>query len=117
MEISAGDFRRQGDIALVRSSLTELPESAVRVDQEVIHVGEGTNTHRLAGLGTLWADSTVMVADRPIEIQWIVVEEGEGAEAIHEEHTAQPMEPGIWEVVKQRQLNPQNFAEVVQVND
>ena len=98
-EEATGLVHRQGDVALVK--VDALPAGARKVEAEgpvILAHGEVTgHAHRIETPGaTLYREGTktYLTADQLLELT-------------HEEHTTQQIEPGVYEVRRQREYSPQ----------
>lgn len=101
---------RQGDVALVR--VASLPPGAEREPIEgeriILAAGEVTGHHHAISVLDR-PDLQVWSADK---IRFLVVGD-DTAELVHEEHTAQPVEPGTYEIRHQREYHPEEVRRVV----
>ena len=84
----------QGDILLIRRA--ELPKGAKPIKSRIIAEGEATgHNHALVG--------EAQVYEVAPDILWVVAED---ATLTHQEHGHIAVEPGIWEVRRQREFDP-----------
>jgi hypothetical protein len=83
---------RQGDILLVK--VDKLHEGFKKAKTNIVAEGEITGHHH-----RLFGDADVMVADNNDMAVWVVGP----AELVHEEHAAITLEPGAYEVRRQRE--------------
>lgn len=101
---------RQGDVLLVAMEETTLPEEAQVLpndgDRVVLAYGEVTgHAHALSDkVATLYQAATATI-----------LEAREGAVLRHEEHTAIALPVGLYRVIRQRELTPED--EIRQVAD
>ena len=82
---------RQGDVVL--REISHLPEQAQATDERVLAYGETTgHTHRLEGRGRVWRQDTrlYLVLEQPSQV-------------VHEDHRTVTVEPGLYEVIGQRE--------------
>lgn len=85
-------MKRQGDILLVKTEISELTEKVERVESGVIAEGEVTgHAHKVVG-GTLTSQYGVLR-----------VVASEGTKVVHDEHADLELEPGIWLVRNQEE--------------
>lgn len=98
---------RQGDVLLVKTGMTDVPEEAVKETAErrvVLAYGEVTgHAHAIdiahAGLYQ-WKNQRLLEA-KP------------GATLVHEEHSAIDLEPGVYQVIQQREYEPGSSRPVI----
>lgn len=84
---------RQGDV-LVRK-IEKLPKRVMKLETDIIVMGEATgHAHRIEH-GTLFRSGSTMF-----------IQADAGAVLVHEEHAPIELEPGIYEVVRQREFDP-----------
>ena len=84
----------QGDVLLIRRKT--LPEGAKRLKTRVLAEGEATgHNHALVGEAEVYEVGPGVL--------WVVAEE---AVLTHQEHGRVTVEPGVWEVRRQRELDP-----------
>lgn len=87
---------RQGDVLLRRASIS-LPSDATTVQDKILARGETTgHSHRIEGQARVVRSGNG---------QLLVQVDGEAA-LVHEEHGRIDLEPGIYEVVGQREYDP-----------
>jgi hypothetical protein len=92
---------RQGDVLFVR--IAELPEETlVQRKSHIIVEGESTgHAHRLLqGIILESATGIYLKADQPTEV-------------VHEEHHTIALEPGYWQVIRQREYTPEGIRQVM----
>jgi len=84
---------RQGDV-LVRK-IEKLPKKVRKLEEDIIVMGEATgHAHRIQN-GTLFLSGSTMY-----------LQADAGATLVHEEHAPIELDPGIYEVVRQREFDP-----------
>lgn len=86
--------QRQGDVLVTRAA--ELPAGAKQTKTLTVAYGEATGHHH-----TLTAGEVYLFGDQ----QWVVVPEG-GAELRHQEHGALVLDPGVYQVDLQVEVDP-----------
>jgi hypothetical protein len=89
---------RQGDLLLKK--VEKLPKRARTVKSDVILEGEATgHVHRIMDgeLFRFWSQSSG---------EQLFVKADKGAMLVHEEHAAIELDPGIYEVIRQREYDP-----------
>jgi hypothetical protein len=94
---------RQGDVLLRK--VADLPDGFKKAKSNIVAEGEATgHNHRLEG-------GDVMVKGREMMV-WVVGPDP--AELVHEEHAAIGIEPGVYEVIRQREeaLNSWGWSNV-----
>lgn len=85
---------RHGDLLI--TCVAALPEGAKRVKTKVLAEGEATgHAHRLEGHGTLYLSNGQLTLRATKE-----------AAVVHEEHARITLPPGIYEVRRQREYQP-----------
>lgn len=92
---------RQGDVLFVK--IAELPEETlVQRKSHVIVEGESTgHAHRLTiGMILDGSTGTYLKADQETQV-------------VHEEHNTIKLEPGYWEVIRQREYHPEGIRQVM----
>ena len=92
---------RQGDVLFVK--IAELPEETlVQRKSRVIVEGESTgHAHRLTIGAILEGRAGIYLkADKPTEV-------------VHEEHNTIALEPGYWQVIRQREYRPEGIRQVM----
>ena len=96
---------RQGDILFRK--VESLPRKPRKLKTDIIVKGEATgHAHRIEH-GTLFMSGAVMF-----------IEADKGATIVHEEHAPIELEPGIYEVVRQREFDPNvNYDQAPYVED
>ena len=94
---------RQGDVLIVRIDEHELPEELQLCASQVIVEGEVTgHAHRLAE-GRILRD-----AQNRVFLECLVA-----TQVVHEEHQAIRLEPGYYQVIRQREYSPEAIRLVV----
>jgi hypothetical protein len=94
-------MKRQGDLLFMKSALNDFPSPFVQKDG-VIEKGEiSGHAHRLEG-GQVVTAQGVTYCQVP-----------NGGRVVHEEHDAIELEPGIWEVRRQREYVGPNEEQTV----
>jgi hypothetical protein len=92
---------RQGDVLFIK--VAELPEvTFVQRKTNVIVEGESTgHAHRLT-IGTILEGRAglYLKADQPTEV-------------VHEEHHTIKLEPGYWQIIRQREYAPEGIRQVM----
>ena len=84
---------RQGDVLLKK--IKSLPKKVKKLDTDIIVKGEATgHAHRLQNGTIYWRRNTMFIKANT------------GASIVHEEHAPIELEPGIYEVVRQREFDP-----------
>lgn len=91
---------RQGDVLI--SQITKLPDNLEKLDHKIVAHGESGHFHRLEK-GTIYETKT---AER-----LMFIEIKEPTKIVHEEHKAIRIEPGFYEVKREREFDP--FADVI----
>ena len=96
---------RQGDVLLRK--VESIPEDAKPSDDDIILKGEATgHAHRIVN-GTIFTRSS-----------WprnqMYVEASAGATLVHEEHKTIQIEPGFYEVIRQREYDPKSTSRFVE---
>lgn len=86
--------KRQGDVLITRAA--ELPAGAQKAKTRTVAYGEATGHHH-----TLTAGEVYLVGNQ----QWVVVPES-GAELRHQEHGALVLDPGVYQVDLQIEVDP-----------
>ncbi len=102
---------RQGDVLLRR--LDALPEDAVRFPLEgpfVLAHGEETGHAHV-----LQDSEAVLYRLQPHGQRYVVLERA--ASLFHEEHPPVTVEPGVWEILTQREYVPERPGHTVDVRD
>ena len=95
---------RQGDVLLRK--VESIPEDAKPSDDDIILKGEATgHAHRIVN-GTIFTRSSW-----PIQM---FVEASAGATLVHEEHESILIEPGFYEVIRQREYDPKSRSRFVE---
>ncbi|MFX1284652.1 MAG: hypothetical protein ACFFB5_13415 [Promethearchaeota archaeon] len=90
---------RQGDLLLKK--VKSLPKRAKSVKSDVILEGEATgHAHRIMDgeVFRFWSQTS---GDQ------LFVKASKGATLVHEEHATIDLEPGIYEVIRQREYDPE----------
>ena len=88
---------RQGDLLLRK--VEKLPKQAKRIKSDVILEGEATgHAHRIMDgeLFRFWSQSG----------EQLFVKADKGAMLVHEEHASIELVPGLYEVIRQREYDP-----------
>ncbi|MFX1450650.1 MAG: hypothetical protein ACFFCM_07410 [Promethearchaeota archaeon] len=84
---------RQGDVLVKK--IEKLPKRLKKLDTDVIVMGEATgHAHRLQN-GSIYIYGSQMY-----------LEVYNGGALVHEEHSPIELEPGIYEVIRQREFDP-----------
>lgn len=87
-------MHRQGDVLFVK--VADLPPSLVEQKSDVLVEGEATgHAHRLT-TGQIWQTSSGQLFLSAVAESKIV----------HEEHAPIELEPGYWQVIRQREYSP-----------
>lgn len=112
---------RHGDVMLVKIDQLPEKETLKRKADNVLEYGEVSgHSHQLVGPeGTIavYSDTETEQTADYVEIDASLLEvPGATVELIHEEHNTIELEPGFYEVRRQRELNPYDQA-VRQVMD
>ncbi len=103
---------RQGDIYFTR--VDNVPEKTTVVEDGVIARGEVTgHTHQLINKATAVLNAAV-IANQLLKTEdnKLFVYARQPAQIGHEEHTEIILEPGYWEVTRQREYTPQGLRQV-----
>jgi hypothetical protein len=88
-------MHRQGDVLFVK--VADLPPAVVEHKSDVLVEGEATgHAHRLTE-GHVWQTHEGVLYLRAVA----------GSKIVHEEHAALSLEPGYWQVIRQREYSPQ----------
>lgn len=88
-------MHRQGDVLFVK--VAELPSGVVERKNDVLVEGEATgHAHRLTE-GQIW-----QTREGVLFLSAVV-----GSKIVHEEHTPIELEPGYWQVIRQREYSPE----------
>lgn len=94
-------MHRQGDVLFVKVST--LPEDLTERKNNVLVEGEVTgHAHRLSA-GEIWQTKEGMLFLAAVA----------GSQVVHEEHHAIDLEPGYWQVIRQREYSPEAIRWVV----
>lgn len=94
---------RQGDILLKK--IETMPDSVKESEDDVILKGEATgHAHRIVN-GTIFTRSGT---------NQMYIEASVGAELVHEEHNTIPLEAGLYEVIRQREYDPDILSRYVE---
>jgi len=94
-------MHRQGDVLFVK--VADLPPELVERKSDVVVEGEATgHAHRLTA-GQIWQTR---------EGQLFLSAAG-GASIVHEEHGPIELEPGYWQVIRQREYSPEEIRWVM----
>jgi hypothetical protein len=85
---------RQGDLLFKR--IKSLPKKAKKRETDIILRGEATgHAHRIENGIIYWIGAE------------IYIDAGAGTMIVHEEHASLKLEPGYYEVIRQREYDPQ----------
>ena len=96
---------RQGDVLLKK--IETIPEGAQPTNDDVILRGEATgHAHRLVN-GTIFTRTS-------FPTNQMYVEAKVGAALVHEEHSTIEIEPGLYEVIRQREYDPKSRTRFVE---
>jgi hypothetical protein len=96
---------RQGDILLKK--IETIPVGVQPSNDDVILRGEATgHAHRIVN-GTIFTRSRFPTEEMYVEAKV-------GAALIHEEHSTIPIEPGFYEVIRQREYDPKSQSRFVE---
>lgn len=91
----ASVMHRQGDVLFVK--IADLPAELIKHQSDVLVEGEVTgHAHRLTA-GQIWQTREGVLYLR------VVV----GSQIVHEEHAPLELEPGYWQVIRQREYRPE----------
>jgi hypothetical protein len=86
-------MHRQGDVLFVK--VADLPKALVERTDDVLVEGEATgHAHRLSE-GRLWQTHEGQLYVHAVA----------GSKIVHEEHASLVLEPGYWQVIRQREYN------------
>ncbi|MBV9228137.1 MAG: hypothetical protein JOZ18_02400 [Chloroflexi bacterium] len=88
-------MHRQGDVLFVK--VADLPPALIEQTRGVLVEGEATgHAHRLT-------------AGRVYQTRegWLFLEAVAGSNIVHEEHAPIELEPGYWQVIRQREYSPE----------
>ena len=104
---------RQGDVLLVK--VAEVPAHAVRVAQRPDHrvilaEGEATGHHHAVTCdrATLLVEEAEAIAAK----RWLQIDGNEPVALTHQEHATILLEPGVYEVRRQREYHPSEIRRV-----
>lgn len=87
-------MHRQGDVLFLK--VADLPAALVERTNDVLVEGEATgHAHRLTA-GQIWQTSAGQLYLRAVA----------GSKIVHEEHAPIELEPGYWQVIRQREYSP-----------
>ena len=93
---------RQGDVLIKK--VKELPKKSKKLETDIIVLGEATgHAHRIV-------NGTIYRSNRNVRY----IKANKGAELIHDEHGPIKIEPGIYEIVIQREFDPRFGPDGVQ---
>jgi hypothetical protein len=88
-------IHRQGDVLFVK--VADLPAALVERKSDVLVEGEATgHAHRLTA-GQVWQTREGLLFLSAVA----------GSKIVHEEHAALELEPGYWQVIRQREYSPE----------
>lgn len=88
-------MHRQGDVLLVK--VANLPATLIEHKSDVLFEGEATgHAHRLRG-GQVYQTREGL----------LFLEAVAGSKIVHEEHAPIELEPGYWQVIRQREYSPE----------
>jgi hypothetical protein len=98
-------MHRQGDVLFVK--VVDLPPSVVERMSDVLAEGEATgHAHRLTE-GQIWQTREGLLYLRAVA----------GSQIVHEEHAPIELEPGYWQVIRQREYSPEAIRSITWVRD
>ncbi|HLG75257.1 MAG TPA: hypothetical protein VKX46_02510 [Ktedonobacteraceae bacterium] len=98
-------MHRQGDVLFVK--VADPPVALVERRTDILVEGEATgHAHRLTA-GQIWQTSTGQLFLSAVA----------GSTIVHEEHAPIELEPGYWQVIRQREYSPEVFRKERQVRD
>jgi hypothetical protein len=90
-------MHRQGDVLLVK--IADPPAELIERQSDVLVEGEATgHAHRLTD-GQIWQTREGQLYLRAVA----------GSLIVHEEHVALHLEPGYWQVIRQREYSPEEI--------
>jgi hypothetical protein len=90
-------MHRQGDVLLVK--VADLPQSLVERKSDILVEGEATgHAHRLTK-GQVWQTHEGVLFLSAVK----------GSKIVHEEHASIELEPGYWQVIRQREYSPKEI--------
>lgn len=93
-------MHRQGDVLMVR--VADVPPELVERTSDVLVEGEATgHAHRLTA-GRIWQTREGL----------LFLEARAGSMIVHEEHAPIELEPGYWQVIRQREYSPEAIRRV-----
>lgn len=88
-------MHRQGDVLFVK--VAELPAALVEHKSDVLVEGEATgHAHRFTE-GQIWQTREGLLYLRAVA----------GSKIVHEEHAALSLEPGYWQMIRQKEYSPE----------
>lgn len=91
-------MHRQGDVLFVK--VANLPPKVIERKNTVLVDGEATgHAHRLT-VGQIWQTRE----------GGLFLEARAGSKIVHEEHAPLKLEPGYWQVIRQREYSPQSVG-------
>jgi len=93
-----GKIYRQGDVLFKK--IESLPKKKRKLDTDIIVRGEATGHAHCLVNGDIYV--AVIEAIGPINF----IKAKKGAKIVHEEHDTIELEPGIYEVTRQREYDP-----------
>jgi len=97
-------MHRQGDVLFVK--VEALPDDVILHKSDVIVEGEVTgHAHRLSQGRILEATEGRLFLE--------ILDTSKESEVVHEEHHPVKLEPGYWEVVRQREYSPEAVRMVI----
>jgi hypothetical protein len=98
-------MHRQGDVLFLK--VADLPAALIERKSNVLVEGEATgHAHRLTA-GQIWQTGEGLLYLRAMA----------GSLIVHEEHAPIELEPGYWQVIRQREYSPEAFRKERQVRD
>ncbi|GCE31159.1 hypothetical protein KDA_66430 [Dictyobacter alpinus] len=98
-------MHRQGDVLFVK--VADLPDALVERRTDILVEGEATgHAHRLT-TGQSWQSNAGQLFLSAVL----------GSKIVHEEHAPIELEPGYWQVIRQREYSPKAFRKEELVRD
>ena len=103
------ECKRQGDVLAIKLNATSVPNSTKQTKQIIAAFGEVTgHSHQVLESGAVgYADT-----DNADLIDYLQVDAEKTVNLVHQEHTAIPLDTGIYEVLRQTEYTPQGLRNV-----